>query len=216
MAVPSLLATSHWVRCNIIGVSVFRMFKHTFLTSERMKSTIRVHSGADAFASPDFAALFERSALPADVGGTLTSGADGKCCRGVDLPAVSDAEAVWRLYEGLLSPSVQAQVAKHIRTASTSISNPTLTPAESALTEAALFLPNELETARTRHRSCPKAFACYLCRHSNACAAEARLLKKELETTLKTNVFLGKCFAVYMMMQPRQLLYVVFKERGAT
>ena len=38
----------------------------------------------------------------------MMTGSDGHCCRGVSLPALNDADAVWSFYEGLLSPSPQA------------------------------------------------------------------------------------------------------------
>ena len=134
------------------------MFKRTFLKSEQQRSTIKVHSGADAFVSPGFSDLFERSALPADVGGTLTSGADGHCCGGVELPAVSDAEAIWGLYQGLLSPSLKAQPNKF-----------------------------DSVIAR-HHRGSPKVFACFLSHDDQVCAIEAGTLKEQLESLLDANI----------------------------
>ena len=166
------------------------MFKRTFLRSERQRSAIKVHSGADSFAFPDFSDVFERSALPADVGGTLTSGADGHCCRGVELPAVSDAEAMWGLYQGLLSPRLKAQVAERVQQLSSTIASTNLTVPLSV--EATAFQPNEFESAIARHRGSPKSFACYLCRDSTACADEARLVQQHLEEMLGASVFLGK------------------------
>ena len=41
----------------------------------------------------------------------MTTGSDGRCCREVSLPALSDDDAVWSFYEGLLiSPSLPALV----------------------------------------------------------------------------------------------------------
>jgi len=50
-----------------------------------------------------------------------------------------------------------------------------------------------LEVARARHRDSPKGFACFLSHHKHACAAEARLVKQQLETLLDAEVFLGEC-----------------------
>ena len=47
----------------------------------------------------------------------MTTGSDGHCCREVSLPALSDDEAVWSFYEGLLiTPSLPALVAGSTRT----------------------------------------------------------------------------------------------------
>ena len=59
-----------------------------------------------------------------------------------------------------------------------------------------MFQPNELEAARDRHRDSPKGFACFLSHHKQACAAEARLVKQQLESMLDARVFLGKCSTV--------------------
>ena len=59
--------------------------------------------------------------------------------------------------------------------------------------EGLLFLPTELKAARSRHKNSPKGFACFLSHHKQACAAEARLVKQELESILDAKVFLGKC-----------------------
>ena len=49
-----------------------------------------------------------------------------------------------------------------------------------------------LEVTRARHRDSPKGFACFLSHHKQACAAEARLVKQQLEFMLDAKVFLGK------------------------
>ena len=56
-----------------------------------------------------------------------------------------------------------------------------------------LFQNGKLEAARDRHRDSPKGFACFLSHHKQACAAEARLVKQQLESMLDAKVFLGKC-----------------------
>ena len=60
------------------------------------------------------------------------------------------------------------------------------------MAEDAIFESEEIEAARARHRSSPKGFACFLSHHKLACAAEARLVKQQLESLLDAKVFLGK------------------------
>ena len=55
----------------------------------------------------------------------------------------------------------------------------------------AMFESEEVEAARARHRDSPKRFACFLSHHKQACAAEARLVKLQLESLLDAKVFLG-------------------------
>ena len=59
-----------------------------------------------------------------------------------------------------------------------------------------------LEVARARHRDSPKGFACFLSHHKQACAAEARLVKQQLESMLHAKVFLGKCAALSSSSPP--------------
>jgi len=68
------------------------------LQSESQRSVTTLLSGDPFAASADFAARFERSALPSDIGGELTTGADGHCCLGVEQPALCDEDAVWAKY----------------------------------------------------------------------------------------------------------------------
>ena len=56
-----------------------------------------------------------------------------------------------------------------------------------------LFQNGKLEAAKSRHRDSPKGFACFLSHHKQACAAQARLVKQQLESMLGARVFLGKC-----------------------
>ena len=68
-----------------------------FQSKSERNSTILL-SGDPFAASADFAARFERSALPSDIGGDLTTGADGHCCLGAEQPALCDEDAVWAKY----------------------------------------------------------------------------------------------------------------------
>ena len=58
------------------------------------------------------------------------------------------------------------------------------------------FSTDEFKAARARHHDSPKGFACFLSHHKQACAAEARLVKQQLESMLDAKVFLGKCCAL--------------------
>ena len=51
---------------------------------------------------------------------------------------------------------------------------------------------DEFEAARARHRDSPKGFACFISHHKLTCAAEARLVKQQLEKMLDAKVFIGK------------------------
>ena len=62
---------------------------------QRRRTTLM---SGDPFDSANFAARFERSALPSDIGGELKTGADGHCCLGVEQPALCDEDAVWAKY----------------------------------------------------------------------------------------------------------------------
>ena len=69
------------------------------LLSANMRAKTFLIAGSDPFSvSADFAARFERSALPSDIGGELTTGTDGHCCLGVEQPALCDEDAVWAKY----------------------------------------------------------------------------------------------------------------------
>ena len=51
----------------------------------------------------------------------------------------------------------------------------------------------EVKAAQARHRNSPKGFACFLSQHKQqACTAEAKMVKQQLESTLEANIFLGK------------------------
>ena len=103
--VPSMRKTTSFVRSNRFAAAIFNLSTGFF---KQQQQTTFLLTGADPFdASVVFSASFERSSLPTDVGGSLTIGSDGHCCRGVILPALNDADAVWSFYTELLSPSLQ-------------------------------------------------------------------------------------------------------------
>ena len=172
------------VRANSIAASIFQLCKRVGVLSEHQKRTTFLLPGADPFhASSDFAALFDRSALPVDVGGTLATGSHKHCCRGVPMPALSDADAVWAFYEERLSPSLKNQVDAR---------NTPVDVEASALVEGLLFPPTELKAARSRHKNSPKDFACFLSHDEQVCATEAGKIKEQLESLLDAKVSLGK------------------------
>ena len=72
------------------------------------------------------------------------------------------------------------------------------------------FQTDELEAARARHFDSPKGYACFLSHHKQACAAEARLVKQQLEFMLNAGVFLGKCSIEYTVSIPR--LYTFLRQ----
>ena len=176
------LTPTFLVRTSGIVAGIFNIGKRTFL-SERQKGTLTLLSGPDPFiASSAFAMFYERSALPFSIGGTLDQTAEA------GLPAIINDESVWTFYEERLPPGLRAEAQ---RTASM------LTPDSSwcilATTPSlSMFPPEELEAARARHRDSPNSFSCFLSHHKQACAAEARLVKLQLETFLDAKVFLGE------------------------
>ena len=109
-AVPPIQTKVFLVRSNRFTAAVFNISKRAL--SEKMRSSVIILTGSDAFASSEFAALFERTSLPADIGGTLSTGSGGHCCRGVEFPALCDNDdALWDLYEGSLSPRMRTHIA---------------------------------------------------------------------------------------------------------
>ena len=84
------------VGANAFGVGLYNLAKRLFL-NDYQASTILLLRG-DPFASAEFAERFDRSSLPADVGGEARDGSDGHCCVGVVLPGPSDEAAVWASY----------------------------------------------------------------------------------------------------------------------
>ena len=184
--VPSMRKTTSFVRSNRFAAAIFNLSTGFF---KQQQQTTFLLTGADPFdASVVFSASFERSSLPTDVGGSLTIGSDGHCCRGVSLPALNDADAVWSFYEGRLSPSLQAQVAA--RNNAVAAQNP---PSSNKIESPHVMLESdEIETAREQHLSSSKSFAVFLSHHKEACAAEARLVKLQYEDLLGVKCF-GTC-----------------------
>ena len=187
--VPPLLKTTQFVRVSRAAAITFNLFKSAGFVSKDLEMRITLHSGANPFvSSPGFAALFERSALPVDLGGTLATGTDGRCCSGAALPQLNDADAVWDHYHELLSPRRKVELSAAAAAAAAALVSPAASP-------CGAFAPGKLEAARVRHRDSPKGFACFLAHDTQACAAEARLVKQHLESILDARVCLGKCRA---------------------
>ena len=89
-------AASYALNVSSIATTLINTITKVF-QNESQRSNTTLISG-DPFASADFAARFERSALPSDIGGELTTGTDGHCCLGVEQPALCDEDAVWAKY----------------------------------------------------------------------------------------------------------------------
>ena len=197
-AVPPMRHTTYIVRINPVASGIINLAKRLFASEHQKKSVFRL-TGNPFAASSDFSTLFEPNMLPTAVGGTLSSGTDGHCCRGVNLPVLSDADAVWSFYESCLTPSLKDQVAKRNAKRPMLPSDTT----DRVPTFVGMFEPNEIEAVRARHRDSPKRFACFLSHHKQACAAEARLVKQQLESMLDAKVFLGKCSYLHPLLRIR-------------
>ena len=111
-AVPPMRSCSYFVRAGGVATGIFKFFADHKTWKNRF-----LVSGADPFtSSPDFAALFDPSAIPADIGGgTGVTRRGSLFCRDVEPPALSDAAALWSMYNGLLSPSLRAQMTAGVR-----------------------------------------------------------------------------------------------------
>ena len=96
---------------------------------------------------------------------------------------------MWSFYKEKLTPSLSAKVAK--RNAQQKHEPPP--PSLSQTLSFGMFQTDELAAAKARHHGSPKGFACFLSHHKQACAAEARVVKQQLESMLDAKVFLGKC-----------------------
>ena len=84
------------VGANAIGVGVFNLAKRLFMNDHQVNTSLLLRG--DPFASTEFAERFNRSTLPADVGGEARDGGDGHCCTGVTLPGPSHEATVWARY----------------------------------------------------------------------------------------------------------------------
>ena len=183
---PGMRAATYFVRANGVAAAILDLAKRAFMNAHQ-KRTLFMLSGNDPFAaSPDFAVLFDQNALPADIGGTLTIGTNGHCCRGVGLPALNNADATWSYYyDGLLSSSLREQVAHRSIPGS----------AYYRASEHGKLRPDELEAARARHRDSPNEIACFISHDRQACTAEVGIVKLQLELFLDAIIFAGKCCA---------------------
>ena len=89
---------THLVGAGSTATSVVNFFLRR-LASEHQRQTTVLLPGNPFASSADFAARFSRAAMPADVGGELRIGAEEHCCLGIELPALSDGDALWARYE---------------------------------------------------------------------------------------------------------------------
>merc|ERR1712096_406549 len=90
-------AATYVLNVNSVASSLYNVSAKVFVREIQRKKTTFFSSDPFA-ASADFAARFERSAVPSDIGGELTTGTDGHCCLGVEQPALCDEDAVWTKY----------------------------------------------------------------------------------------------------------------------
>ena len=95
--VPDLAAHTYILNINATVSSIFNIVKGSVM-NEHQKNTCTLISGDPFVSSLNFADRFERSAMPADVGGELRTGEDGHCCLEVWQPALSDGDALWAKY----------------------------------------------------------------------------------------------------------------------
>ena len=121
---PCAVAAVYMLNAGPIFMTIFQIAKATFMSDKISRRTFPI--SGDPFAnSVDFAARFDRSILPAAVGGSLVVGTarvatraaisctshcadhrvrcrsqDAHCCCEVELPALNDADALWSYYEG--------------------------------------------------------------------------------------------------------------------
>ena len=66
------------------------------------QASVFLITGPDPFsASPDFATRYNKSDMPSDIGGELTTGTDGHCCLGVEQHVLCDEESLWARYSKL-------------------------------------------------------------------------------------------------------------------
>ena len=95
---------AHFVRSGKVFAHLFALCCRMGVLSSRQQATTFLIAGLDPFAtSAKFAARYDRSALPSDIGGELTTGIGGHCCLGVAQPILCDEDAVWEKYLSLLS-----------------------------------------------------------------------------------------------------------------
>ena len=95
--VPPLRSKSHCVGVGSVTAKLGKFALNTFANEHHRQTTVLL--SGDPFDDADFAARFSRACLPADVGGELRTGADGRCCLGIELPTLNDTEALCNMYE---------------------------------------------------------------------------------------------------------------------
>ena len=103
---PDVGSTAHVVCCGKVAASIYALADRMGLFSAAIQATTFLIAGTDPFAaSSDFAASFDRSAMPSDIGGELVTGTDGHCCLGIEQPALCDEDAIWANYLLMLTSS---------------------------------------------------------------------------------------------------------------
>ena len=85
----ALSAATYLVGASTIAAGIINTGKLAFL-NEVQKHKTQIISGDSFRHSNDFAERFDHSAMPAGVGGELSTGSDGHCCIGVDHTALAD------------------------------------------------------------------------------------------------------------------------------
>ena len=104
LVVPDMRSTTHFVRSGKVFANLYALFGRIGVITARQLATTFLIAGPDPFAaSAEFAAHYDKSALPSDIGGELTTGIGGHCCLGVAQPILCDEDAVWEKYLSLLS-----------------------------------------------------------------------------------------------------------------
>ena len=102
--VPTKCSGTYLVRSSNVFASLFALFGRMGLVSAKQQAKAFLIAGPDPFtASAEFAVCYERSALPSDIGGEVTTGTDGHCCLGVKQPTLCDKDAVWAKYLLMMS-----------------------------------------------------------------------------------------------------------------
>ena len=97
--VPNGCSTTHFVRSGKVSANLYALLCRMGVITARQLATTFLIAGPDPFAaSAKFAARYDRSALPSDIGGELTTGTDGHCCLGIEQPTLCDEDAVWAKY----------------------------------------------------------------------------------------------------------------------
>ena len=95
-------AATYLLNANAVAASIYNVYVKLRLVSTESERSSTFILRSDPFASSaDFGGRFERSTLPSDLEGELTTGRDGHCCLGVEHPTLCDEHAVWTKYISL-------------------------------------------------------------------------------------------------------------------